>query len=213
MIYLFILSLMIGLTTAYLLDLVTKRLLIQYNLPWSSIHFYYILLPVLLLLLGLKRPSLPSYLIGYCFLCLLTITATMDYYTFEVRHRFVILIGVLGILQHFLIGFPTLLDMLIGFFAASLPLLIISMLTNGSIGGGDIKLLASCGLLLGYSNVLLGTFLAILLGGFYGIFLLVKGTKNKKDALPFVPFLAIGLGVSYLWGPSIIHWYLDFFYY
>lgn len=137
----------------------------------------------------------------------------MDYYTFEVRHRFVILIGVLGILQHYLIDFPTLLDMLIGFFAASLPLLIISMLTNGSIGGGDIKLLASCGLLLGYSNVLLGTFLAILLGGFYGVFLLVKGTKNKKDALPFVPFLAIGLGVSYLWGPSIIYWYLDFFYY
>ena len=213
MIHLFIFSLFLGLITSYLLDLVTKRLLKQYNIQLSSICFYYIFIPILLLIVSLTSSSIISYILSYLFLCLLTMTATMDYYTLEVRHRFVMLIGVIGILQHLLTGSPTLLEMIIGFFAASVPLLIISILTHGSIGGGDIKLLASCGLLLGYSNVLLGTFLAIILGGFYGIFLLMKGKKDKKDALPFVPFLAIGLGISYLWGPSIIHWYLNFFYY
>ena len=214
MISLGIFSLILGLITAYLLDTLTKRLLLQYNLPRPSIPLYYILLPILAFILGLnfalvKQGYLLNYCLGYCFLCLLTLTAVMDYYTLEVRHRFIFLIGLLGLLQYILTGSPTLFEMLVGFFAASLSLLLISILTQGSIGGGDIKLLASCGLMLGYSNVLLGTFLAIVIGGVYGIFLLTLGRKHKKDALPFVPFLAIGLGISYLWGSPIISWYLS----
>ena len=217
MISLGIFSLILGLIVAYLLDILTKRLLLTYKLPWSSIPLYYILLPILAFILGLNfapvkhLSSLLDYCLGYSFLCLLTLTAVMDYYTLEVRHRFIFLVGLLGILQHSLTGSPTLFEMLVGFFAASLPLLLISILTQGSIGGGDIKLLASCGLMLGYSNVLLGTFLAIVIGGVYGIFLLTLGRKHKKDALPFVPFLAIGLGLSYLWGTSIISWYFSLF--
>ena len=215
MISLGIFSLILGLIVAYLLDILTKRLLLTYKLPCSSIPLYYILLPILAFILGLNftpvKPlgSLLDYCLGYGFLCLLILTAVMDYYTLEVRHRFVFLVGLLGILQYFLIGSPTLFEMLVGFFAASLPLLLISILTQGSIGGGDIKLLASCGLMLGYSHVLLGTFLAIVIGGMYGIFLLTLDRKHKKDALPFVPFLAIGLGISYLWGGPIISWYLS----
>lgn len=217
MIDLGIFSLILGLITAYLLEILTNKLLQEYRLPWSSIPLYYILLPTLAFTLALKYGSIKhlddllSYLLGYSFLGLLTLTATMDYYTFEVRHRFVLLVGLFGIFQYLIIGSPTLFEMLIGFFSASVPLLLISILTQGSIGGGDIKLLASCGLMLGYSNVLLGTFLAIVLGGLYGIFLLTLGKKHKKDALPFVPFIAIGLGVSYLWGNSIISWYFSLY--
>lgn len=217
MFYLVLFSLILGITIAYLLEALTNRLLQLYNLSHPKHRIYYIVSPVIALLVGIKNlplleiSSLWSYGLGYTFLCLLTLVAVMDYYTLEVRHRFVLLIGILGIIQYLLLNKLTLFEISIGFFAASLPFFIISILTQGSIGGGDIKLLASCGLVLGYVNVLVGTFLAIILGGIYGILLLSCHKKKKQDAIPFVPFLSLGLGISYLWGPSILNWYLSIF--
>lgn len=203
--------------TAYLLEQLTNRLLILYELFYNRQPIYYVLVPLMAFLttyhvqtLSIREQILP-YFLSYSFLCLLLIVAVMDYYTLEVRHRFVLLIALLGIMQYFLLGTFSLLEIAIGFFAASLPLLIISILTQGSIGGGDIKLLASCGLVLGPVSILLGTFLGIIFGGVYGAFLLVFGKKEKQDTLPFVPFLALGLSVSYLWGDFILTWYLSTF--
>mgnify|MGYP000921609832 CR=1 FL=1 len=53
---------------------------------------------------------------------------------------------------------------LIGFFAVSVPLLLLSVATKGGMGGGDIKLTAVCGLILGWQNSLLALTLAALLG-------------------------------------------------
>ena len=203
--------------TAYLLELLTNRLLKLYQLSYTRQPIYYLLAPFIAFLVTYHTKSLPmteqifTYWISYSFLCLLLIVAVMDCYTLEVRHRFVLLMALLGILQHLLLGKPSLMEMGMGFFAAGLPLLIISILTKGSIGGGDIKLLASCGLVLGPISILLGTFLGIVLGGIYGLFLLVFHKKQKQDALPFVPFLALGLGIAYLWGDSIIYWYFSLF--
>ena len=217
MIHNLLFSFLIGMITAYLLELLTNRLLKLYQLSYTRQPVYYLLVPFIAFLVTHYAKSLPmteqifTYWISYSFLCLLLIVAVIDYYTLEVRHRFVLLIVLLGIFQYLLLGKPSLIEMGIGFFAASLPLLIISILTRGSIGGGDIKLLASCGLVLGPTSILLGTFLAIIVGGVYGIFLLLLHKKEKQDALPFVPFLALGLGIAYLWGASILNWYLSIF--
>lgn len=217
MIHNLLFSFLIGMITAYLLEILTNRLLKLYQLSYTRQPIYYLLVPLIAFLVTLHTKTLPitqqilGYCISYSFLCLLLIVAVMDYYTLEVRHRFILLFALLGILQHLLLGDPSLLSMGIGFFAASLPLLIISILTQGSIGGGDIKLLASCGLILGPVFILVGTFLAIILGGIYGIFLLIFHKKQKQDAIPFVPFLALGLGISYLYGVSLLSWYLSFF--
>lgn len=208
---------LIGMITAYLLELLTNRLLKLYQLCYTRQPIYYLLAPLIAFLVTYHVKLLPitdqiiTYWISYSFLCLLLIVAVMDYYTLEVRHRFVLLIALLGIFQYLLLGKPSLMEMSIGFFAASLPLLIISILTQGSIGGGDIKLLASCGLILGPVSILVGTFLAIILGGISGIFLLIFHKKQKQDAIPFVPFLALGLGIAYLYGASLLNWYLSFF--
>lgn len=217
MIHKLIFCLFIGILTAYLLEQVTNKLLTLYELTYTRQPIYYILTPfiALLSLLHLEGHSIKeqvlTYSLSYSFLCLLLVVAVMDCYTLEVRHRFVLLMALLGIAEYMLLGKMSLLEMGIGFFAASLPLLIISMLTQGGIGGGDIKLLASCGLVLGPVSILLGTFLGIILGGIYGVFLLVFRKKGKQDALPFVPFLALGLGISYLWSESLISWYLSLF--
>lgn len=73
-----------------------------------------------------------------------------------------------------------------------------------AMGGGDIKLYAIVGLFLGYMNVFLSLFFAAIIAiGYTSIF-------KKKDYIPFVPFIFAGSLLSYLFGSSIIDWYLGF---
>ena len=77
------------------------------------------------------------------------------------------------------------------FFLGSLVGLVIFtvayILTNGSIGEGDIKLIPSLGLLIGFPNILNLIFWSSLLS--ITVFILNK--KRKAQVLPFAPFLSI----------------------
>jgi len=35
--------------------------------------------------------------------------------------------------------------------------------------------------------------------------------KNRKQAIPFGPFLSLGTMAALLWGQNILDWYLGFF--
>ena len=83
-----------------------------------------------------------------------------------------------------------------------LPFLIAAVLVEGSIGGGDIKLAGSAGMVLGfwkgiYSLILGLSFLVL----FY--LLLVLGSKIRKRqvarnlSLPLAPFLGLGFMIIY----------------
>ena len=100
---LLIFSFLLGLIVAYILNLITQRLLVKYNIYSSAMCFYSIVMPSLFFILGLHYYSLKAYLLGSIFLCLLTITAVMDYYTLEVRHRFILLISIVGLCHPFLV--------------------------------------------------------------------------------------------------------------
>jgi leader peptidase (prepilin peptidase)/N-methyltransferase len=65
------------------------------------------------------------------------------------------------------------LSRVIGLFAVSLPLLIISLAMRGAFGMGDVKLMFAAGFLLGWTNVLIAFFLALILGGAYAAIVLV----------------------------------------
>lgn len=106
---------------------------------------------------------------------------------------------------------PSLLPRIIGFFIISLPMLLLTVLIPESFGGGDIKLVAVCGFLLGWQNILLAAFLALLLGGSYGIYLLIQNPENRKTHIAFGPCLSIGICAAMLYGDTIIKFYLRFF--
>jgi len=87
---------------------------------------------------------------------------------------------------------------------AALPLLIAAMYEQNSIGGGDIKLTAACGLVLGIEGGIAGLIIglaAMLLfyAGMKMIGVLIKDKSRKKDkaALPMAPFLSIGFIAAY----------------
>ena len=92
---------------------------------------------------------------------------------------------------------------LVGFGVSGGLMLILALLTNG-IGGGDIKLSAVLGLILG-TQVFPALILAFVLGGIFTTFLLVTGIKKAGESIPFGPFLALGgaitlFGGIQLWG-------------
>jgi prepilin signal peptidase PulO-like enzyme (type II secretory pathway) len=75
------------------------------------------------------------------------------------------------------------------------------------IGGGDIRLGFLMGLMLGWPNILLGLFLAYILGTVISLPLVVLGRQNLKSQVPFGVFLSIATIFSLLWGDAIIGWY------
>lgn len=85
---------------------------------------------------------------------------------------------------------------------------IYEMLTGKQgMGGGDIKLLAMIGTIVGWKGVVFTIFVSSAAGTLVGLpVMLVKG-KNMKFVVPFGPFLAIGAITYVFLGQEIIYWY------
>ena len=97
---------------------------------------------------------------------------------------------------------------IIGFFAISLPMLLLALAIKGAFGGGDIKLMAVCGFLLGWQSIILAFFVATILGSAWAIYLLAKGMRKRNEHMVFGPALATGTFISMLFGREIVGWYL-----
>jgi leader peptidase (prepilin peptidase)/N-methyltransferase len=87
-------------------------------------------------------------------------------------------------------------------------MLVITYLSHGGMGGGDIKLTLAIGTFLGWPLVIPALVLAFLLGGTCGLILILTRAKCISDCIPFGPFLALGALISSLWGQELMQWYL-----
>ena len=103
---------------------------------------------------------------------------------------------------------------------------ILAVITGG-FGGGDIKLMAAAGLLLGWKATLCAFFVGIFVAAFYCIYVLIyalvaiikKTVPSFKEGMsaamkmPFAfgPYLSVGIVVSYLYSTQIISFYLGMF--
>lgn len=81
--------------------------------------------------------------------------------------------------------------------------------SNGTwIGGGDVRLGVSLGLLVsGPVKALLVLLLASLIGTVFTLPLLLTGKKHLSQKVPFGPFLILATIIVYLFGASLITWY------
>lgn len=76
------------------------------------------------------------------------------------------------------------------------------------MGFGDVKLGAMFGVLLGAWGSLLTIFLAAFAGALVSVVLMARGRADGRTALPFGTFLAPAAMVSFLWGDTLLRWYL-----
>ena len=70
--------------------------------------------------------------------------------------------------------------------------------SRGKIGLGDAKLSAFMAVVLGFMGWITAIFLASLTGLIFGLVLIKIGRIDKKERIPFGPFLASGAIISFL---------------
>lgn len=76
------------------------------------------------------------------------------------------------------------------------------------VGSGDIRLGVLMGVILSWPNILVGLFLAYVLGGLTVLPLLWQRRKGMKDQVPFGTFLTVATVVTLLFGDVLVQWYL-----
>ncbi|MEZ7891899.1 MAG: prepilin peptidase [Candidatus Wallbacteria bacterium] len=88
----------------------------------------------------------------------------------------------------------------------------IAIISGGGMGGGDVKLAALIGAVLGWKAVLLGLLLASFIGAFFGVLMLLTGIKKRKDYIAFGPYIAIGTIIVMILGTdTLVNYYFRFF--
>lgn len=87
---------------------------------------------------------------------------------------------------------------------------IIWRMSNGRwMGYGDVKYVLFMGLALSFPVIIIGLFLAFMIGAFVSVFLLLFGRKQMTDRVPFGTFLTIATVIAMLWGPTLWSWYAN----
>jgi len=147
----------------------------------------------------------------FLFLAILTVIAFVDADTMEIPNRFLITVIAAALLS--LVTGPQVpvLERVIGFFCISAPLFLITLIIPDAFGGGDIKLMAPAGFMLGWKLTLIAFFISLITGGGWGIYLMAGKKESGKAHMPFGPFLALGMAVSVLFGNNLLRWYLGLF--
>ena len=71
-----------------------------------------------------------------------------------------------------------------------------------------MKLAGMMGLFVGYPGIAVAIWTAVVVGGVVAVGLLALGGRNRKDAMPFGPFLSAGGILALLTGTEVIDFYL-----
>jgi prepilin signal peptidase PulO-like enzyme (type II secretory pathway) len=137
------------------------------------------------------------------FIAILSIIAITDYRTKKIPNAMVVALMPLAVVSVFMYPEVTGYSRLIGIVAASLPMLFITLIWPNSFGGGDIKLMAVVGTILGWQLTLFAFVIASLLGICQTITLFVLKKATMKDAIAFGPALCIGTITSFVAGDLV----------
>lgn len=120
----------------------------------------------------------------------------------------------IGFIASFALPTVTLKDSALGLLAGGGSLWLVawaySLITRkDGMGGGDIKLLAMMGTIIGWQGVIFTIFVSSAVGTLVGITIILVQDKNMKFAVPFGPFLSIGAITYVFLGQKIIYWYFN----
>jgi leader peptidase (prepilin peptidase)/N-methyltransferase len=108
---------------------------------------------------------------------------------------------------------------LIGFLVGGGSLYLVALLGDflfkkESMGGGDIKMAAMLGALMGWQKIIFIFMSSAVIGLVISVFLMIF-SKNLREqrVVPFGPFIALAAVLAIIYGDTIINYYLDNFIY
>lgn len=140
----------------------------------------------------------------FMYLGILLVVALIDWKLQIIYDRFHIFILLLGVFSIWLFPEHGIGNRLIGSLIVSIPMLLLAMVIPGAFGGGDIKLMAVSGWMLGVESIICAMFLGLFAGGCYGSLMVKKNKLGRKDQFALGPFLALGLTIAVFYGDQIM---------
>lgn len=124
---------------------------------------------------------------------LIAAIAWKDWKTKRIPDKYVLYMFGAGIISIMLFPEILILRRMAGLFAVSVPLLVLAGIAPGSIGGGDIKIMAAGGFLLGATGVWDAFVTGIMSAGVFVLILLIMKKVHYKCEIALGPFLSMGM--------------------
>lgn len=144
----------------------------------------------------------------YCLMTSALLTLSLiDWRTYEIPPGINAFLFILGVTAAVL-DRGNLLSHLAGMVCISGFLGILYRISRGrAIGGGDIKLMFACGLILGWKQIILAFLLGCIIGSV--IHLIRIRVQGEGHVLAMGPYLSAGIFLAALWGNAWISWYIS----
>ena len=144
----------------------------------------------------------------YCLMTSALLTLSLiDWCTYEIPPGINAFLFILGVAAAVL-DRGNLLSHLAGMVCVSGFLGILYLISRGrAIGGGDIKLMFACGLILGWKQIILAFLLGCIIGSV--IHLIRIRVQGEGHVLAMGPYLSAGIFLAALWGNAWISWYIS----
>ncbi|MBI5765719.1 prepilin peptidase [Candidatus Falkowbacteria bacterium] len=144
----------------------------------------------------------------WIFISFLVVIFVFDLRWYEILDKVTIPAMVLALVLNLMLGVGwqgLLIGAAIGFFFFLFQFVV----SKGKwIGGGDLRLGLLMGLMLGWPKIILGLFLAYIIGAIFSIILIKLNKKDFKSQIQFGTFLSAAAIIAILWGDEIVRWYL-----
>lgn len=126
-------------------------------------------------------------------IAILAVASLIDIRKKIIPDTLIIIGSIIGIVMLFLNTEITYISVLAGVVIVGGILLIISLVSEGALGMGDVKLIACLALFIGLEKLIGTLFVSFIASGLIGLIFLIRSKKNAKKELPFAPFLLLGL--------------------
>lgn len=143
----------------------------------------------------------------FCSLLMIILVTDLTYML--IPNRILLFFLPLFILLRFIVPLDPWWSPLIGALVPALLIALIILVSRGGMGAGDMKLFFVLGIVLGIGKVLLAFFLSALIGAVIGIALIALKIIERRQPVPFGPYIVIAALISYFHGTEIIEWYLQ----
>lgn len=187
-IFLCLCCVLFGLLIGFAINLYAKK-------RWKRTYTFNIIIPtiaagLLFLIFGFSVTALK----GLIFCTMLLYATNSDLSTREVTNWIPFSIALTGLIGVALTDIPY---MLLSALFVTLPQLLVAIRKENCYGGGDIKVSAACGFLLGIEKGIWGLIAGLLIAVLCT--LVVQRIKNKMaEAFPLIPYLAAGFMAAYI---------------
>ena len=141
-------------------------------------------------LINFSETPMPQFFYTATIIFFLTLITFTDFEQYTIFNKMLLPFAILGILAAVHLNLP-LTDRILSAVIGGGIFLLMAFLSNGGIGGGDVKLVFVLGLWLGSKMLINVIFAASIFGGLAAIFLLATKKMNRKSYFAYGPYFTL----------------------